>query len=425
MNLSNICLTLSGTLTYIFYIFIALVALLLMITIHEFGHFIAGRKLGFKINEFAVGFGKILWKRKTKDGIIVSLRLIPLGGYCSFDGEDIDSKDPNAFNNKEPWKRLIVLFNGAFFNFLSAVLISFIMLFTFGYGDLVQVKKVEDYATNLIDVTSPIGDRLQEGDIIYAINGVETNFLNDKYFVSLMSEIKVGTKFTIKVKRDGEFRELKLINGKKFEKTAEGNFRLLNGDFVSIEKSEKKFVIKLVSDPTIIIANVESKDDDELFTFVYKDHKYVFDKVNSELYSGYLGISIQNYVHTVGEAFVKAVPFTCEWAWKILLLLWQIISGQMGLDGVGGPITTIGAMATYTQASWINLLILFPLISVNLAVFNLLPFPALDGARMVFVLIEWIRGKPINRNIEGYIHSFGLIILFAFVIIVDALKLFS
>lgn len=425
MNLSNICLTLSGTLTYVFYIFIALIALLFMITIHEFGHFIAGRKLGFKINEFAVGFGKVLWKRKTKDGITVSLRLIPLGGYCAFDGEDVDSKDPNAFNNKEPWKRLIVLFNGAFFNFLSAVLISFIMLFTFGYGDLVQVKKVEDYATNLIDVTSPVGDRLQEGDIIYAINGIETNFLNDKYFVSLMSDVKVGTEFTIKVKRDGEFRELKLINGKKFEKSAEGNFRLLNGDFVSIEKNEEKFVIKLISDPSVIISTIESKDDDELFTFVYKDHKYVFDKVNSELYSGYLGISIQNYVYTVGEAFVKAVPFTCEWAWKILLLLWQIISGQMGLDGVGGPITTIGAMATYTQASWVNLLILFPLISVNLAVFNLLPFPALDGARMVFVAIEWIRRKPINRNIEGYIHTFGLIILFAFVIIVDALKLFS
>ena len=81
-------------------------------------------------------------------------------------------------------------------------------------------------------------------------------------------------------------------------------------------------------------------------------------------------------------------------------------------------------MATYTQASWINLLILFPLISVNLAVFNLLPFPALDGARMVFVAIEWIRGKPISRKIEGYVHSIGLIVLFAFVIIVDALKLF-
>lgn len=424
MNLSNICFSLSGTLSYIFYIFIALIALLVMITIHEFGHFIAGRKLGFKINEFAVGFGKVLWKTTTKDGIVVSLRLIPLGGYCAFDGEDADSGNPNAFNNKEPWKRLIVLFNGAFFNFLSAVLISFIMLFTFGYGDLVQVKKVEDYATNLIDVTESRLDRLQEGDIIYAINGVETNFLNDQYFITLMSGIKVGSEFTVKIKRDGEFRELTLINGKKFEKTIDGNYRLLNGDFVSIEKNENKFTIKLVSDPSIVVATVESKDDDELFTFVYKDHKYVFDKVNSELYSGYLGISIQNYVYTVGEAFVKAVPFTCEWAWKILILLWQIISGQMGLDGVGGPITTIGAMATYTQASWINLLILFPLISVNLAVFNLLPFPALDGARMVFVAIEWIRGKPISRKIEGYVHSIGLIVLFAFVIIVDALKLF-
>ena len=101
------------------------------------------------------------------------------------------------------------------------------------------------------------------------------------------------------------------------------------------------------------------------------------------------------------------------------MILWQLITGQIGLQNLGGPITTISSIATYTQTNWLNLLILFPLISVNLAVFNWLPFPALDGARMVFVIIEWIRGKPINRDVEGRIHTVGLIVLFAFVIFVD------
>lgn len=418
MNLSLMSFSLSNVLTYIFYIVIALIALLIMITIHEFGHFIAGRKLGFKINEFAVGFGKILLKRTTKDGILVTLRLIPLGGYCAFEGEDENSKDPNAFNNKKPWERLIVLYHGAFFNFLSAVLISFVLLITIGYGDLVQVKSVSSYATNV--------QELQTGDVIYEINGTETNFLYDNYFSTLMGGVKVGEEFNVKVKRNGEFKDLTLQNGRQFShigNLGDGVYELLDGKVI-ITKVDDEYIISDF-ETSQEIQTVKILNDDKVFVFNYEDQKYVYVIETSEVYSGLLGITISNYVYNFGEAFVKAVPFTCEWAWKILVLLWQLITGQLGLDGVGGPITTIGAMATYTQASWLNLLILFPLISVNLAVFNLLPFPALDGARMVFVVIEWIRGKPINRTIEGYIHTAGLLILFAFVIIVDFLNLLT
>ena len=343
---------------------------------------------------------------------------MPLGGFCAFEGEDENSGDVNAFNNKEPWKRLIVLFNGAFFNFLSAVLISFIMLMSFGYGDLVQVKSVDVNATNVSEI--------QAGDIIYEVNGIETNFLYDNYFQSLLKKVEIGDEFTVKVKRDGEFKELTLKNGKQF-------FKYSYSDKSAYELSDGNVIIERVADNYVItdiatgevVDTIANNDDDSLFTFVYKDNKYVFKKENSEVYSALLGLSISNYVYSFGEAFVKAVPFTCEWAWKILVLLGQLVTGQLGLDGVGGPITTIGSMATYMQTNFANLLILFPLISVNLAVFNLLPFPALDGARMVFVAIEWVRGKPINRNVEGYIHSIGLIILFAFVIIVDALNLLT
>lgn len=417
MGLSSMTFNLGSTLTYVFYVLIALLALLVMITIHEFGHFIAGKKLGFKINEFAVGFGKVLLKRTTKDGILVTLRLIPLGGFCSFEGEDENSSVKNAFNNMQPWKRLIVLFNGAFFNFLSAILIFFILLISVGYGDLVQVKSIDSTATNVSE--------LQVNDVIYEVDGVKTDFLYDRYFSSLLKSKEAGQSIELTVKRDGEYKKVNIVNGLKYNTTTESGKTILTLDsgIVEIEKvnDEYIFVDKSSNEQFYKI----SENDDKYIVFTYNDVGYVFVKNTGEVYSSLLGISIGNYVYSFGEGFVKAVPFTCEWAWKILVLLWQLVTGQLGLDGVGGPITTINAMATYTQANWLNLLILFPLISVNLAVFNLLPFPALDGARMVFVGIEAVRGKPIDRNIEGYIHGAGLILLLGFVVLVDILNLFA
>ena len=99
-----------------------------MVLIHELGHYVAGKILKFKINEFSIGFGKAIFSKTKKSGEKFSLRIFPLGGYCAFEGENEDGTDnPQAFNNQKPWKRLIVLFMGAFFNFLSAIIFSFIL----------------------------------------------------------------------------------------------------------------------------------------------------------------------------------------------------------------------------------------------------------------------------------------------------------
>ena len=111
-------------------------------------------------------------------------------------------------------------------------------------------------------------------------------------------------------------------------------------------------------------------------------------------------------------------------AWQCLEIIGQLFTGQLGLESVGGPITTVQTIAVSTQANMKNLILLFPLLAVNLAVFNLLPIPALDGARMVFVFIEWIFGKPVPRDLEAKIHSIGLLALFALVIVVDLLHIF-
>ena len=137
--MTNMLLSISGILSTVLYIGLAIVVLLFMIMIHELGHYTAGKLLKFKINEFAIGFGKPIFSKTKANGEKFSLRLIPLGGFCAFEGEDEDKPDnPEAFNSQKPWKRLIVLFMGAFFNFLSAIIFSIIFLMSFGYNDKVD-----------------------------------------------------------------------------------------------------------------------------------------------------------------------------------------------------------------------------------------------------------------------------------------------
>ena len=419
MSLSLLCVTFGGILKYTLYIIIALLVLLLMITIHEFGHFIVGKKLGFKINEFAIGFGKILLKHTTKDGILVTLRLIPLGGYCAFEGEDDKSETPGAFNSMAPWKRLLVLFSGAFFNFISAIIMTFVLLVSLGYGDVVKIDTIKQECKNYNLV------EIQEGDVIVAVNGERTNFVYDKYFVRIVENYAPGEDIFLTVKRDGKEEQITIQKGYKLQSevisASQANYSFYSGEKISVFFGETIKV--LTNDGKDLELSEKTIQEKKYYVFTFNEQSYIIDVQNKAVYTNYLGVELSNYKYSFVEALIYCIPFTCEWAYKVLMILWQLITGQIGIENLGGPITTISSIATYTQASALNLLILFPIISVNLAVFNWLPFPALDGARMVFVIIEWIRGKPINRDIEARIHSIGLIILFAFVIFVDILHL--
>ena len=144
-------------------ILLAFVVLMFMVMIHETGHYTAGKIFGFQINEFSIGMGPKIFSKKKKNGEVFSLRLLPLGGFCAFEGEDEDKDNPRAFNNQKPWKRLIVLFAGAFFNFISAILIAIIAFSCFG-DTVAKVSTVYDYAPQA-------NQELQSGDVIYKING--------------------------------------------------------------------------------------------------------------------------------------------------------------------------------------------------------------------------------------------------------------
>jgi regulator of sigma E protease len=359
-------LSFTGFLAYVGKILLALVILLFMITVHEFGHFIAGKMLKFKINEFAVGMGPKILSKKAKDGQVFSLRAIPLGGFCAFEGEDeAGNVSPQAFNNQKPWKRIVVLSFGALFNFISAVLIAIIAFSAFG-DTVLKVDNIFEDSVNSASYGTEYG--FCKDDIIYSIDGKTVFLLQD-----------IPAYIT---KADDTMNVVVL------RKNAQGKHEKVN---LTVRKGSYHY-------------------------------EYVDD--NGQTQTGQaVGWGIQNtyskYKYNFGQSIVRSVPYCCRAGSYILETLGGIITGKVSLNDVGGPITTIDITTQVIATGFGNTLFLIILISVNLAVFNLLPLPALDGARIVFVLIEMIFKKPVNRRIEAIVHTVGLIILFALVIILD------
>lgn len=335
------------------YIILAIVVLMIMVMIHELGHYTAGKLLKFKINEFSIGFGKSIFSKTKKNGEKFSIRIVPLGGYCAFDGEDEEAGvSETAFNKYAPWKRLIVLAAGATFNFLSAILFSFILLMCVGNGTRVVTG---------VNYNGSYNTQIQVGDVITQVNGKDVGWISGD-LSSLTSSIDVGQDITLTILREGKKQKIVVQKSIFVNTDSEGN------------QTETKAI------------GIQSGK---------------FAKLN------------------FGQALIQATPFTWNIGVETIKSFGQLITGKISIKNMGGPATTIDMISSYARQSWQLLLLLLPLIAVSLAVFNILPIPALDGARMLFVLWEWITKKPVNRNVEGWIHTIGLVVLFAFVIIVD------
>ena len=139
--------------------------------------------------------------------------------------------------------------------------------------------------------------------------------------------------------------------------------------------------------------------------------------VSREIY----GCSVKlGFFQTIGRAFQYAFRI----AGTIFTVIGQLLTGKLGFSSLGGPVTTISMTSQMVAAGWRTLLEITAFIGVNLAVFNLLPIPALDGSRVVFTTIEWIRKKPLSRKIEAVVHFVGFVVLIGFALLVDLLQLF-
>lgn len=408
---------------------LAIVILLAMVTIHEFGHYIAGKILGFKINEFAVGFGPAIFKKRSKkSGELFALRIIPLGGYCAFDGEDYDEdeaqetavteneQDPfdevsekendgdrgeitqneekneptmsalkkdeeefvypepkgKRFTDQAPWKRIIVLIAGATMNYLLALVLLIIMVGV--YGQPMCIVMPIGFSENqemVVEHEAWETPTLSPRDVLLEINGKDISMFTD--CMDALEDKKAGDEVPVTVLRR-------------------------KGD----EWQEKQVVLILQAD-----ADFENMND--------------LDTLTTAMGLEVLTTTMQRgFWHTIGGAF----EYSVEMGTAVLRSLGELLTGKLGLNAVGGPVTTITTTAQAVSVSPFSFLYIASFIGVNLAVFNLLPVPALDGSKVIFCLIEWIRKKPVNRKVETIIHFVGIIAIFGFAILVDLLQLF-
>lgn len=328
----------------------SIIIFLLVILIHEFGHFIVAKMNGVSVLEFSIGMGPKLFQKES-NGTLYSLRVLPVGGYCQLEGEDEENDRPNSLNNQSPLVRLKVILAGAIMNFILA----FILLIL-----LMSVSRVSTEISGVIKDSPAYSSGIQTGDKIVSINGKNINDGEE-----LLENIKESQgDLNIRVIRDSQSKNIKVTP------RLENNVRKIGVNF------QEEYNIK-----------------------------------NFSLIKG----------------FKKGVITFLNLTGMLYKFLGMLITGQLGLGGVSGPVGVVKEIGNAAKTGVANLIFLLAYININLGVFNLLPIPALDGGRAIFILIEMIFGKKISQEKEGYIHMVGLIMLLALIAIVtikDVIKLF-
>ncbi|MBQ7504150.1 MAG: RIP metalloprotease RseP [Ruminococcus sp.] len=438
-------------LTTIGLIVIGVLLFMLIIFFHEGGHFIAAKKSGVQVNEFSLGMGpKIISFKKGETQY--SLRLLPIGGYCAMEGEDEDSDNPRAFNNAKVWKRMIIIIAGAVMN----ILLGFIMMFT------IVIQSPEYNSTTVSgfsEVAFSANSGLQKGDTFVKINDYSIVTAQDMSFAIATIKCKTVDGSSLSIYKEDCSLYLcelysELYNDKEFgKKTKQLNkiYALLKEGVPKINetksKSEAKKVYNEYYDKMEIAAGISDYNIPEIIekktrqrfitdAEVIRDGKQVELK-NLEFYT-YLkskdaedpSVSIDFYVEPIQKTFGTVLEQTGAQTVSTIRMVWSsivgLVQGQFSFKDISGP---VGAASAITQVASEglkssfgdavnNILYVMMIITVNLGIFNMLPFPALDGGRFLFLLIEAIFHKPIPRKVEKIVNAVGLIILLTFMAII-------
>lgn len=349
-------------------IVIAILVFCFIILLHEFGHFIAAKLCGIYVKEFALGMGPVILRKKGKETEYV-IRALPIGGSCSFEGEnggyseeDIDpDSNPRAFNRKPVWQRMIVILAGPLMNLILGYIVVIISLIT---SPAIASTTIVEFREQSVS-----SNYLMKDDEILSVDGLPIFSISDVTYKLQSSD----------------------------RKNANGN---LVFDFV-VKRNGEKITLKDVEFMTI---------DNE-------------DGTNGIYFDFYVYRLEKNFKNIVVEGFREG----CSTARLIIMTLIDMLRGKYGLNDLSGPIgvgTVISdAVSKYTFSDFMNIV---SLITINVGVFNLLPIPALDGARFVFLLVEAIRRKPAKPEVEGMVHFVGFALLMLLMVVVtfnDVIKL--
>ena len=429
----------------------------LIIFFHEGGHFVSAKLSGVKVNEFALGMGPKLFSF-TKGETTYSLRLLPIGGFCAMEGEDDDSDNPRAFNNAKLYKRLIIIVAGAVMNIVLGLIFMTILLFP---GDYLDTQQVALFTPNAYSASSG----LQVGDTITSINGYKVN--NSMDFSYSLAKLKVedvdGSELQI-YRQDGanyvmdgmytvstadEFASMTTLEYYDYaaaytdrihsaESKAEVD-KVINEfyqdmtekypdeEFTAPEIDERETRQRFRADMTVLRngEKVELKNVD-FYTFSMADSDKV--QMSIDFYTESRDKNILNFTCEVGSQTVSVVRMVID-------SLIGLVRGDFGFSDVSGPIGATKATVEVASqglksgfgTAVLSIVYVMMVITVNLGVVNMLPFPALDGGRFVFLIIEGIFRKPIPRKVEAIVNAvgLGLLLLFMFIIsIKDIIQIF-
>ena len=447
----------TSVLTTIALILIGVLLFELIIFIHEFGHFITAKKSGIKVNEFSLGMGPKIFsfgKGETK----YSLRVFPIGGFCAMEGEDEDSPEPRAFNNAKVWKRMIVIIAGAVMNIILGFVLMFVVVVQ---QDAYSSTEVQSFpATSFSSCTG-----LQSGDVIKEINGYGISTSMDFNYPISTAELKTVDGSTLEIYKEDCGNNLynmavnlvKDKNNKLSDEQVSKVNELLSkstNDIVKAKSKEDAYSIyenyykeindacgikdykveKIVEKETrkrytadiLVERNGEEKllKNVQFFTYTTKD--------NSDPQ-----VSIDFYVKpiekTIGSVLSQTFKQTISTCKMIYASLGGLLTGKFGLKDMSGPIGIASAVTTVASESLssgfmsaVNSIIyVMMIITVNLGLFNMLPFPALDGGRFVFLIIEAIRGKSVPRKVEAIVNGIGMGLLILLMILITANDIFK
>ncbi|MBQ7375052.1 MAG: site-2 protease family protein [Clostridia bacterium] len=339
-------------------ILIAVLVFGILIFIHEFGHYIFARIFKVTIEEFAIGMGpKLLWYTSKKTNITYSLRMIPIGGYVAMVGEEGESADPNSFDKKPTWQRLIITLAGAAVNIVAgfiamSILTSMIYLFGTQIGGF-YTEEESGYEISSED------SGLMVGDVITKVNGKRVSIYDELSY----QVMRYGNEpCTLTIVRDGETMELLVVFPEATESGQE--FGVLDIKPVPVDRNLGS-IIKFSWRKSVLIVRM---------------------------------------------------------CWESII---DLITGRYTLDAVSGPVGISGAIGDAAKAGFPNLLYLTAMISINLGVMNLLPIPALDGGRIIFLLIELIARRRLPKKVEDTINSVGLLALLGLSVIIMIKDVFT
>ena len=399
-----------------------------LITIHELGHFIVAKLCKVKVNEFAIGFGPAIWKKQGKE-TKYTLRLIPLGGYNSMEGEDESSDDDRSFSKASIPKRIAIVMAGATVNIVFAIIIYFTITASSGTYISNQIDEILDgYAAQTIG--------LQPGDKIVEGNG---KVIKSKKDLNEIVENSKGKEIKINVDRNGEMIEYK-IKPSEIKSKVTGIYLDDKCKIVAVQKgssSERQGVqandmllkvngVSVNGSRNIALQEISQKDVNTMTLMVQRGEEEIAIELTPDYETSYiLGINLRPAEDNFVNRCINGGMQTQEFLVSIVDNLKQLFTGNVGVDQMMGP---VGISEVVAKTSGMREFFeMMALISLSLGVTNLLPIPALDGGKILILLIEAIRRKPMKQEIEVNIQLLGFAVLIALSLYVtyhDILRIF-